>query len=139
VLLARSCATAAVRELLTCVSRTGHGNSRLSVRPWALACLARADPDILPKYQVDRGAVPFVLGGANIMAPGLTSAGGMMDDVPTESVVAVMVQGKEHAIAIGVTTMSTEEIRKVNKGNAVENTHWLNDGLWTLRSVGESK
>ena len=98
-------------------------------------------PDILPKYQVDRGAVPFVLSGANIMAPGLTSAGGAMDDVPAESVVAVMVQGKEHAIAIGVTTMSTEDIRSVNKGNAVENTHWLNDGLWTLRSivVGETK
>ena len=58
-----------------------------------------------------------------IMAPGLTSAGGAMEDVPTDSVVAVMVQGKEHAIAIGVTSMSTQEIRQVNKGNAVENTH----------------
>ena len=92
-------------------------------------------PDILPKYQVDRGAVPYVLGGANIMAPGLTSAGGSMEDVPAESVVAVMCQGKEHAIAIGVTAMSTEQIRSVNKGNAVENTHWLNDGLWTLKGI----
>ena len=110
-------------------------------RPLRSVRHALADPDILPKYQVDRGAVPFVLSGANIMAPGLTSAGGAMDDVPAESVVAVMVQGKEHAIAIGVTTMSTEDIRSVNKGNAVENTHWLNDGLWTLRSivVGETK
>ena len=39
-------------------------------------------PDILPKYRVDRGAIRFVLSGANIMAPGLTSAGGKMDDVP---------------------------------------------------------
>ena len=109
--------------------------------PLTALVAALAVPDILPKYQVDRGAVPFVLGGANIMAPGLTSADGAMDDVPAESVVAVMVVGKEHAIAIGVTTMSTEEIRKVNKGNAVENTHWLNDGLWTLRSiaVGDAK
>ena len=89
-----------------------------------LGRFSRTDPDILPKFQVDRGAVPFVLSGANIMAPGLTSAGGAMDDVPAEAVVAITVQGKEHAIAIGVTTMSTEEIRKVNKGNAVENTHW---------------
>ncbi len=99
------------------------------------ATCARADPDILPKFQVDLGAVKFVLSGANIMAPGLTSAGGAMEDVPAETVVAIQVQGKEHACAIGVTTMATDEIRKVNKGNAVENTHWLNDGLWKLRSM----
>ena len=37
----------------------------------------------------------------------------------------------------------TQQIRSENKGNAVENTHWLNDGLWTLRCHsdfgGESK
>ncbi len=92
-------------------------------------------PDILPKYQVDRGAIRFVLSGANIMAPGLTSAGGAMDDVPAESVVAVMAQGKEHALAIGVTTMSTKQILSENKGIAVENTHWLKDALWVLRSL----
>lgn len=69
------------------------------------------------------------------MSPGLTSAGGAMDDVPAESVIAIMAEGKEHALAIGVTTMSTEEIRTSNKGIAVENTHYLKDGLWTLRSV----
>lgn len=92
-------------------------------------------PDILPKYRVDRGAIRFVLSGANIMAPGLTSAGGAMDDVPADSVIAIMAEGKEHALAIGITTMSTEEIRATNKGIAVENTHYLKDGLWTLRTV----
>ena len=58
-----------------------------------------------------------------------------MDDVPAESVIAIMAEGKEHALAIGVTTMSTEEIRTTNKGIAVENTHYLKDGLWSLRSV----
>ena len=92
-------------------------------------------PDILPKYQVDRGAIRFVLYGANIMAPGLTSAGGQMADVPAEAVVAIMAEGKEHACAIGVTTMSTEQIRSENKGIAVENTHWLKDGLWSMRGL----
>jgi len=92
-------------------------------------------PDILPKYRVDRGAIRFVLSGANIMAPGLTSAGGEMDDVPADSVIAIMAEGKEHALAIGVTTMSTDHIRTHNKGIAVENTHYLKDGLWTLRAV----
>jgi len=33
------------------------------------------DPCILPKQQVDRGAIKFVLSGANVMCPGLTSKG----------------------------------------------------------------
>lgn len=100
-----------------------------------LSLLFGADPDILPKYQVDRGAIPFVLSGANIMAPGLTSKGGRMDDVPNEAVVAIMAEGKEHALAIGITTMSTEQIRSENKGIAVENTHWLRDGLWSMKPI----
>ena len=39
-----------------------------------------ADPDIMKKLQVDRGAIRFVLSGANIMCPGLTSPGGALDD-----------------------------------------------------------
>ncbi|MQM06359.1 hypothetical protein Taro_039179, partial [Colocasia esculenta] len=37
-------------------------------------------PDIMKKFQVDRGAIKFVLAGANIMCPGLTSPGGGLDD-----------------------------------------------------------
>merc|ERR1712087_558202 len=87
-------------------------------------------PDILPKYQVDQGAIKFVLSGANIMSPGLTSAGGQMDEVPESSVVGVFAEGKEHALAIGITVASTEAIRRDNKGIAVENTHYLKDDLW---------
>ena len=71
------------------------------------------------------------------MAPGLTNTekGCAMDEVGADAVVAIMVAGKEHACAIGVTTMSSEEITKINKGSAVENTHWLNDGLWVLKGM----
>lgn len=92
-------------------------------------------PGLLPKYRVDRGAIRFVLAGANIMAPGLTSAGGAMDDVGGNSVVGIFAEGKEHALAVGVTLASTQEIRESNKGIAVENTHYLNDGLWHTLSV----
>ena len=43
---------------------------------------------------MDRGAIRFVLSGANIMAPGLTSAGGKMDDVPEGTTVAIFAEGK---------------------------------------------
>lgn len=38
------------------------------------------DPTIMKKFKVDRGAIKFVLAGANIMCPGLTSKGGDLDE-----------------------------------------------------------
>jgi len=43
--------------------------------------------------------------------------------------------GKEHALAIGKTLMSTEDITKKNKGIGVENFHYLNDGLWNMKNI----
>lgn len=37
--------------------------------------------------QVDKGAIKFVLSGANIMCPGLTSPGAKMTEVPKDTVV----------------------------------------------------
>lgn len=52
-------------------------------------------PAMMPRMQVDRGAIRFVLGGANIMCPGFTSKGGSMP-VPLEagSPVAIYAEGK---------------------------------------------
>ncbi|CAG8467536.1 22371_t:CDS:2 [Racocetra persica] len=88
-------------------------------------------PDAFPRLQVDRGAIKFILSGANIMCPGLTSKGARMDeDLPTDTIVGVFAEGKEHALAIGLTKMSTEDIKKINKNIGVENVHYLNDPLW---------
>ena len=75
-------------------------------------------PDMLPFFRVDRGAIRFVLSGANVMSPGLTSAGGSMDDVEEGAVVAIMAEEKQHALGIGVTTKSTKAVREENKGAA---------------------
>ncbi|CAG0896659.1 unnamed protein product, partial [Cyprideis torosa] len=92
-------------------------------------------PFILPWEQVDAGAVKFVLSGANIMCPGLTSPGARMTSVPSGTVVAVMVEGKQHAVAVGVCKLSTDEISRVNKGIGIENIHYLNDGLWNMKPI----
>lgn len=44
------------------------------------------------------------------MCPGLTSPGAKLCDVPANTVVAIMAEGKKHAVAVGVTTMSTNEM-----------------------------
>ncbi|XP_002162637.2 malignant T-cell-amplified sequence 1 isoform X1 [Hydra vulgaris] len=92
-------------------------------------------PFLLPHEQVDKGAIRFVLSGANIMCPGLTSPGAKMTPVEKDSVVAIMAEGKDHAVSIGLTKMSTQEIAEKNKGIGVDNIHYLNDGLWVMKQL----
>ncbi|KAF3838636.1 hypothetical protein F7725_010404 [Dissostichus mawsoni] len=74
-------------------------------------------PFILPHQQVDKGAIKFVLSGANIMCPGLTSPG-----------------AKLYPAAADTAVMSADSIEKVNKGIGIENVHYLNDGLWHMKT-----
>ncbi|CAK39842.1 PUA-like protein [Aspergillus phoenicis ATCC 13157] len=99
--------------------------------------LLHAYPDALPTIQIDRGAIRFVLSGAALMAPGLTSAGGRLPDVengekeiPAGEVVAVKAEGKEFVCLVGVLKVGTEEIKKVGKGVVLDEGHYLGDGLW---------
>ena len=95
-------------------------------------CCVLTVPDMLPSVQVDRGAIKFVLSGANVMSPGLTSAGGRLPDpskgeepLKKGQCVAIRAQGKEEILAVGVLQMDTEEVRKTGKGIAIENIHYL--------------
>ncbi|KAL3728372.1 hypothetical protein ACJRO7_033026 [Eucalyptus globulus] len=86
------------------------------------------DPNIMKKLQVDSGAIKFVLAGANIMCPGLTSPGGALDDeVGAETPVAIMGEGKQRALVIGFTKMSAKDMAL-----GVDNMHYLNNGLWKI-------
>lgn len=45
------------------------------------------DPVILPRQQVDKGAIKFLLSGANVMCRGLTSPGAKLADLPKGAIV----------------------------------------------------
>jgi len=92
-------------------------------------------PFLLPQERVDKGAIRFVLSGANIMCPGLTHKNARMTAADKGTVVAIMAEGKTHALAVGCTAMSTGDIASINKGVGVENYHYLNDGLWNMAPV----
>mmetsp|Transcript_33221 Transcript_33221/g.45163 ORF Transcript_33221/g.45163 Transcript_33221/m.45163 type:complete len:181 (-) Transcript_33221:88-630(-) len=104
--------------------------------PWLPTLrLAHKYPSMMPKMQVDKGAIKFVLRGASIMCPGLTSAGGRMEDVEAGAPVQVLAEGTFNACAVGVMTMSTKEVKDTNKGQCLEQTHFLNDGLWKIKEL----
>lgn len=67
------------------------------------------------------------------MCPGLTSQGGKVTpNIAKDKIVAIMVDGKENAIAIGQMSMSAEDIVNKNKDIGILNHHYLDDGLWNM-------
>lgn len=97
------------------------------------------DPFLLPAVRVDRGAIRFLLSGAHMMCPGFTSAGGQLpsseDSLPRNTPVAIHAEGKEHAVGVGITMLSTEDIKKINKGVGVETSCYLGDDLWNISKL----
>jgi malignant T-cell-amplified sequence len=78
------------------------------------------------RVTVDKGAIPYLLGGANVMCPGLTNPGGTLPPDTTTLVkddfdqitpglakgagVVIYAEGKEYAMAVGIMTMSSAEM-----------------------------
>ncbi|PFH57025.1 hypothetical protein XA68_15614 [Ophiocordyceps unilateralis] len=105
-------------------------------------------PRAFPTVRIDRGAIRFVLSGATLMAPGLTSEGGRLpldeksdgDDgdgrwrreLAKGEPVVVMAEGKSEACAVGLLVCDTGEVKAKGKGPVIEDAHFLGDGLWNL-------
>ena len=74
-------------------------------------------PNMMDKMQCDKGAIRHIFSGSHVMAPGLTSEGAIMTpDLPAGAPVAVMAEGKVNPMAVGVLSMSSDEIASKNKG-----------------------
>ncbi|KAA8566912.1 hypothetical protein MFRU_007g00730 [Monilinia fructicola] len=112
-------------------------------------------PTCFPSIRIDRGAIRFVLSGATLMAPGLTSTGGRLPngnkeeegvygetgegegwyggrELESGEPVVVCAEGKEEACAVGLLSMGTKDVKEKAKGPVVEDAHYLGDGLWRL-------
>lgn len=107
-------------------------------------------PQCFSRIRIDRGAIRFVLSGATLMVPGLTSPGGRLPDPSVKDddtsandgyggtelkagdIVVVEAEGKDTACMVGVLKMSTKEMKEKKKGVGIENGHYLGDGLWKL-------
>ena len=88
-------------------------------------------PEMMPQMVCDKGAIRHIFSGSHVMAPGLTSEGGIIaEGLEKGAAVAVMAEGKKHAMAVGYLSMSSKEIKETGKGMAIEIIQYLNDSLW---------
>jgi len=96
-------------------------------------------PQCFKSLGIDRGAIRFVLSGAALMVPGMTSKGGKLpsggdgdEDVEAGDVVVIKAEGKEEVCMVGMLDVGTAEMKKTKKGVAISQGHYLGDGLWRM-------
>jgi malignant T-cell-amplified sequence len=101
--------------------------------------VVHAYPQCFKSVGIDRGAIRFVMSGATLMVPGLTSKGGRLPDegkgeeeIEKGEVVVVKAEGKEEVCMVGVLEVGTQEMKAKKKGPAIERGHYLGDGLWKI-------
>jgi len=77
--------------------------------------------------KVDDGAVPHVLRGADVMSPGITSS----DEFGEGDSVAVLDQ-RGRVLSTGIARLSSDDIRRVNRGSAIRTMHTIDDAVYRL-------
>ncbi|KAK8698340.1 hypothetical protein V6N13_114464 [Hibiscus sabdariffa] len=89
-------------------------------------------PDLLPSFMLKGGEVSrFVIGGADLMFPGISVPVAGLDSFSAGEPWAVKVPGNPAPIAVGSTTMSSAEALKAGlRGKALQIMHYYRDLLW---------
>lgn len=80
----------------------------------------------LKKIKVDLGAVPHLLKGADVMAPGIVE----MTELKEGEIVLVVDEKYGKPIVVGVSLISGQ---KPEKGKVVANVHRLGDEVWRMK------
>ncbi len=90
----------------------------------------------LPRVTVDMGAVPHVVGGADIMAPGIRRVEGSFG----ESDLVVIVDEKHGKfLSVGTPLVTSETLVATKKGKVIANIHYVGDPVWeTIKSTPPS-
>ena len=83
----------------------------------------------LPKVVVDMGAVPHVVGGADIMAPGIRKVQGVFS---AGQLVVVVDEKYGKSLAVGRALQDSSSFSKISKGKVIQNLHYVGDPAWEL-------
>lgn len=91
----------------------------------------------MARVTVDMGAVPHVVGGADIMAPGIRGVQGVF----TENSLVVVVDEKHGKfLAVGSSLLDSEKLKTTKKGKVISNLHYVGDEIWeTIKSISPSR
>lgn len=92
--------------------------------------LCLENDSILKKVTVDMGAVRFVTSGADIMRPGITD---IEDGVGKDEFVMIVDENNKKPLAIAKTMFDGEEMKNMDSGKVLKNTHFIGDKIWDMK------
>lgn len=87
-----------------------------------------ASPLDLPSVYIDKGAIPFVIKGADLMRPGIVS----FDKFNKDDVVVMKDAEHKKTLALGVALFDSEELKKQEKGKSIKTYTYIGDKYWEL-------
>ena len=80
---------------------------------------------------VDHGAIPFLMNGADCMVAGVQAAD---EDIAVGELVWIRDMTHKKPLAIGWSTMEGQEMASATKGKGIKTLHWIGDELWEMES-----
>ena len=82
---------------------------------------------LFPSARIDDGAIKYILKGADVMRPGIVryDEWGAKDRI-----VIVRDDAKGRGLAVGLTSVESQEMPKVAKGSCIKNIHHAGDRIW---------
>jgi len=86
----------------------------------------------MPRITVDMGAVAHVVGGADIMAPGIRKVEGTFGE---GGLVVVIDEKYGKFLSVGRALLASEALVVTKKGKVIVNIHYVGDPVWeTMKS-----
>jgi len=79
-----------------------------------------------PNVVVDMGAVKFMCKGANVMRPGIKK----FSEFEKDKIVCIIEESQHKFLAVGKAMVSSSELENMEKGEIVENLHYVSDKFW---------
>ncbi len=81
----------------------------------------------LKSVRIDKGAIPFMLKGADVMRPGITS---WDESIKEGDLIAIQDEAHRKSVALGIALMGSEDLAVQKVGKAVKNIHFVGDEIW---------
>jgi PUA-domain protein len=85
----------------------------------------------LKQVFVDKGAIPFIIKGADIMRPGVL---GWDENIAKNEIVIVCDNEHKKPLMIGISLWDSVEYTSITTGKCVKNIHFVGDKIWSLRA-----
>lgn len=95
---------------------------------WAPTLRLLLERPLLPVISVDRGAIPFLLKGADVMRPGVVDWDA---NVFKGGLITVVDQEHRKPLAVAAALVDASELAALEKGRVAKTLHYVGDEIWS--------